>query len=463
MRTAHDFDAHDLSRRGAVLPSRCIVPPVPSATELAAADVVLDGPFVEPAIVLALTQLRGRPMRSIHSAAAAMVVRFGRGRRLLRDELAAFLAGERWFQRAFKNFAAMPVRVQPRMQPAAGHPSRWRLPRLCTLTALAAWLQLSADELAALVRAWRGDRGRRDHRLPHYHSRWQPRRHAPPRLLEAPKARLMAVQRRIAVDLLAHVPAHAAAHGFVRGRSVASYVADHVGKQCVLRLDVEDFFASMHRGRVRRVFLNAGYPEAVADTLARLCTVATPEPVLRRGLGDDRSPRAERLRARLRLPHLPQGAPTSPVLANLGAFALDARLSGLARRFEADYSRYADDLLFSGEAPFRRAAWRCEVYAAAILLDDGFDVAHHKTRRMTQGQSQRAGGVVLNVRPNLRRREREQLEAVLHNCVRHGPSTQDRGGHPDFRAHLQGRVAHARQFDRSGRLQQLFAAIDWAR
>jgi hypothetical protein len=62
------------------------------------------------------------------------------------------------------------------------------------------------------------------------------------------------------------------------------------------------------------------------------------------------------------------------------------------------------------------------VRVGAVLLDDGLDVAFHKTRRMTQSQPQRAGGLVLNVHPGLLRRDRERLEAILHNCVRSGPS-----------------------------------------
>src|SRR6185436_6088616 len=121
------------------------------------------------------------------------------------------------------------------------------------------------------------------------------------------------------------------------------------GRRCVLRMDVCDFFASFRRARVIRVFLNIGYPEAVAEVLADLCTTRTPRAVCTAGLGPPLLvPAAEALRNKLLGRHLPQGAPTSPALANLCAYPLDARLTGLARRFSATYTRYADDLLLSG-------------------------------------------------------------------------------------------------------------------
>ena len=90
-------------------------------------------------------------------------------------------------------------------------------------------------------------------------------------------------------------------------------------------------------------------------------------------------------------------------------------------------------------------------------------VAHHKTRVMRRGTAQRACGLVVNEHLALPRRDRERLEAILHNCVVHGPSSQNREGVGDFRAVLQGRVAHAWRFDRSGRLAALLAAVDWSR
>jgi RNA-directed DNA polymerase len=84
-------------------------------------------------------------------------------------------------------------------------------------------------------------------------------------------------------------------------------------------------------------------------------------------------------------PHLPQGAPTSPALANLMGYRLDRRLSGLANSADAVYTRYADDLAFSGGAAFNRGVERFSAHAAAVALEEGFSVNHHKTRVMRQG------------------------------------------------------------------------------
>lgn len=311
------------------------------------------------------------------------------------------------------------------------------------------------------TRSFRSDHGQREQRFRSYHCQWLPRRGSPPRLIEAPKQRLKDVQRRIASGMLRHMRPHDAAHGFVPGRSVSSAVARHVGKRCVLRVDLEDCFASVGYGRVLRIFLNIGYPEDVARCLALLCTTATPSPQLA-PLVELRHERAERLREKFRARHLPQGAPTSPALMNLAMYRADARLAGLAKRFAATYSRYADDLLLSGGEDFRRDAERCASHVAAVLLGEGLHVAHHKTRIMCSSQAQRSCGLVLNERAGLPRRERELLEAILHNCVVHGPATQNRSNVPDFHAWLQGKVAHARRFDGGGRLAQLWARIDWA-
>ena len=198
---------------------------------------------------------------------------------------------------------------------------------------------------------------------------------------------------------------------FEPGRSIATFVAPHVGQTIVLKMDLRDFFVSITSARVMSMFLTAGYPEAVARLLTGLCTNTVPLDVWKQsaGLGPapSHSPENWLARRRYRQPHLPQGAPTSPALANLAAYRLDARLAGLAKTAEARYTRYADDLLFSGGEAFARSIRRFLVHAAAIALEEGFAVQHHKTRVMRQGVQQRAAGVVINQKANIPRREYE--------------------------------------------------------
>lgn len=214
---------------------------------------------------------------------------------------------------------------------------------------------------------------------------------------------------------------------------------------------------------MRATFTALGYPLVVARQLAALCTTATP-PAARAALVSHGAAGVA-LAERLRQPHLPQGAPTSPALANLAAFARDQRLTGLAQRFAAHYTRYADDLVCSGDARFPRDSGRCASWMAAIAQQEGFVVAHRKTRRMLRSQAQRVGGLIVNVQPAVARSARERLEAILWNCVQDGPGSQNRDGHADFRAHLRGCLAHVAQANgRHGdRLLALFTQIDWTR
>src|SRR5690606_3137415 len=105
-----------------------------------------------------------------------------------------------------------------------------------------------------------------------------------------------------------------------------------------------------------------------------------------------------RQRERLLRRHLPQGAPTSPALANLCAFRLDRRLDAAARSVGARYTRYADDLAFSGGTLFAQRAQRFVAFAAGIALDEGFTVNFHKTRVMPQSRRQQLAGLVVNQR-----------------------------------------------------------------
>ena len=232
-------------------------------------------------------------------------------------------------------------------------------------------------------------------------------------------------------------------------------------KAVVIRFDLTDFFASVHAGRVYSVIRALGYPVNVARTLTGLCTNRVPSGWLVAPDVRDRIDWQERQRYRNR--HLPQGAPTSPALANLCAFRLDLRLAGLARSLGATYTRYADDLAFSGGEDLARMAERVEIRVAAIAIEEGFAVNLRKTRVMRRGARQHLAGVVVNSHPNLARMEFDALKAVLTNCARSDPALQNRDGHSDFRAHLAGRVAHAAMLNpaRGAKLKRIFDRIAW--
>jgi hypothetical protein len=272
-----------------------------------------------------------------------------------------------------------------------------------------------------------------------------------------PKRRLKEIQRVVLRDILNHIPPHDAAHGFRPGHSIRTFVEPHVSRAAVWRVDLKDFFPSVRASRVHAIFRSAGYPIVVASALTGLCTTALPANVA--------PPCPEMDVSKFRERHLPQGAPTSPALANLAAHGLDVRLTAWAREFGAAYTRYADDLAFSGDQQLAAAGIRFRRVVWQIIAEEGFRANAAKGRWMTAGTRQHLTGVVVNRRPNIRRDDFDRLKAILTNCVRHGPAGQNRGGDPDFRAHLLGRIAHVAAIhpDRGRKLRGLADRIDWLR
>jgi len=342
----------------------------------------------------------------------------------------------------------------------------WPIAEIDSVAGLADRLELSHGQLAWLADVRSLERTVAHEKLRNYRYRIVPRRGGLPRVLEAPKARLKEIQRWILHEILAHVPPHEAAQGFTRGRSVATHALRHSGQAVVLRLDLKDFFASISAGRVFGIFRTLGYSRSVAHALTGLCTNTIPQAVWQAvpTVTDPTlvQPRFWLGRA-LATPHLPQGAPTSPALANLAAFRLDRRLAGLATSSTLAYSRYADDLTFSGSAQLRRRSRHLEALVADIARDEGFAINERKTALHSAGGRQSVCGIVVNVRPNVLRSEYDELRAILHNAASHGPAGQNRAGIADFEAHLRGRISWVASLNpaRGEKLRRRFAEISW--
>jgi hypothetical protein len=354
-------------------------------------------------------------------------------------------------------------RVRAR-QPAVARD--WSIAQIGSVAALAERLELSSGQLAWLADVRGLERTVEHEKLRNYRYRWTPRRSGLPRLIEAPKARLKEIQRWVLRDILNHVPAHDAAHGFTGKRSVLTHAAVHTGHAIVLRIDLRDFFASVSAGRVYGIFRTLGYDRSLAHTLTGLCSNTIPATIWN---ATDRPSQPQLIQThfwlgrQLATPHLPQGAPTSPALANLAAFALDRRLRGLGSAFNLSYSRYADDLVFSGPRLTDRANRTLLEMAGRIVKEEGFRVNQDKTSLRTTAQRQLVTGVVVNAHPNVPRPEYDRLKAILHRIATDGPGSYDPGRRVDPRAHLRGQVAWVNAVNprRGEKLRRLFDTINW--
>lgn len=437
----------------------------------ALANSILAGEASHEAIVSRLTHMLGREWRWVRPMVRRYLAYFRTAPRPRRRVVVRFLRDDEGLKRALHlhrnqiriaSWIAPPGSMLP--APAA---RRWPIPAIESTGALAEWLHVRAGELE-----WFADLRRMIARLgpdtyagpiSHYRYRILAKEGGTIRLIEAPKERLKQIQKQILSEILEKIPVHPAAHGFRRGHSIKTFAAPHVGQWVVVRMDLRDFFPSISAPRVQAMFLTAGYPERVANMLGGLCTNAVPRALwAQKGSALDPLLRNE-ARHLYAWPHLPQGAPSSPALANICAHRVDCRLTGLAEASGAVYSRYADDLAFSGGEQFDRSAARFAIHAAAILLEEGFAVNHRKTRVMRQGVRQYLAGIVANKHLNVIRRDYDALKATLTNCIRHRPDSQNREGVPNFRAHLEGRISFVEMVNakRGARLRNVFNRIEW--
>jgi RNA-directed DNA polymerase len=272
--------------------------------------------------------------------------------------------------------------------------------------------------------------------LVHYHRYSIPKKSGGMRAISAPKAALADLQAWVLARILAPLGAEPEAHGFVPGRSIVTNATPHVGQKVVVNLDLQDFFPSVTFRRVKGLFEKFGYSEHVATVLALICTEPPRLPVELDG---------KKLWVALGERMLPQGACTSPAVTNLVCRGLDRRLAGLAKRRGYVYTRYADDLTFSGDGGDGVLLLLRGV--RSILKEEGFREHPTKTHVMRSGRRQEVTGVVVNAKTGIARGEVRTLRALLHNAARHGLASQNRGGHPNFEAYVRGRVSYVAMVD----------------
>jgi retron-type reverse transcriptase len=253
-----------------------------------------------------------------------------------------------------------------------------------------------------------------------YHERVVPKKNGGKRILLVPSQRLKEIQQWILKEILYQIPISPFSKGFVRGVSILDNARIHEFQECIMHMDIQDFFSSISFDRVFRIFYYYGYTREVSYYLARLCTDGHV---------------------------LPQGAPTSPYMANIVCLSLDKRLSSLAHKHGASYSRYADDISFSGDNELTKLA----ALVKFILNEEGFKTNDKKYRIQYQHQRQKVTGLVVNAKARVPRELERYLRQQIYYCNQYGvfehlkkTCNQNRSG---FKEHLYGLASFIKMVD----------------
>lgn len=252
------------------------------------------------------------------------------------------------------------------------------------------------------------------------------------RTISAPSKQLKFVQRWILENILYKNEMGPSVHGFIPGRSIVSNAEPHVNRDLVLGLDIKNFFPSVTLPRVRGLFSSFGYNEEIAWGLAELATFEF---------------------------KLPQGAPTSPMIANLITRNMDLEFEKYCRKRLLSYTRYADDISISGGR-------KLPLYVndiTQIINDEGFEINSDKTRIVGKGSCQKVTGIVVNDKLNLNKKKRKKLRAVINNCIKQGPIKANCYNIPYFKEWLNGELAFAMMVNKEKMkpMLELFRQIDW--
>lgn len=297
------------------------------------------------------------------------------------------------------------------------------LPALATAAELASAMGIRVGELRFLAFS------RITSRTTHYVRFKIPKRTGGERLISAPMPRLKAAQRWILDHVLVKCEPNPVAHGFRVDRSIVTNARPHVGADVVINLDLKDFFPTVTYPRVKGLFVHLGYSEAVATILSLLCT--EPETVAAELDGTT-------YHVALGERFLPQGAPTSPAITNLLCLRMDRRIHKASQKLGFTYTRYADDLTFSGSGEATGQIGRLLRQVAWIVEQEGFVVHPDKTRVLRKSQRQEVTGVVVNDRLGVPRDVLRRFRATLFQIEKDGPEGKTWGQSGDVIASIVG-------------------------
>lgn len=229
-----------------------------------------------------------------------------------------------------------------------------------------------------------------------------PKRQGGERKIAAPNRELRNIQRKLLAVLTEVYTPKVCAYGFIKAKNIKENADNHIKCSQILNIDLKNYFEQINFGRVRGMFIAKPYSigTEAATVLAQI--------VCYKG-------------------KLPQGAPTSPIIANMVCAPMDNHFMKLARNEHITYTRYADDITFSSNHKFSK----CVVLNDSenviigqsiidILTEDGFEMNEKKIHLRNKGRRQEVTGLIVNKKVNVRREYVREVRAILHNYEQNG-------------------------------------------
>ncbi|MGD0339598.1 MAG: reverse transcriptase family protein [Bacteroidota bacterium] len=279
------------------------------------------------------------------------------------------------------------------------------------------------------------------------------------RWIQSPSAELKNIQKWIKKFILDKIPLHESANGFIKGKSIYKNALPHSGHDIVLNVDLYHFFDTITEKRTFGVFKNLGYHGGVSRILAELCCAIPPKIYWKEIINDS-----------IFLPSkthvsqavLPQGAPTSPSISNLVCRKLDLRFFRLATKLGANYTRYADDLTFSGT----RSSIPSLNTVRTIVSDEGFYLNDPKTSYKSKNKKQMVTGLTVNQGIHVPQIFIREVSRNLYFSEKYGPYNHllHLGIHKaGFKEWILGKIFFVYSIDKKKgkKMFEQFAEIEW--
>lgn len=234
------------------------------------------------------------------------------------------------------------------------------------------------------------------------------------REITAPSMELKRRQQWILSEILEKNEVSDCCHAFVKGRSIVTNATMHIGKQNILNLDIKNFFPSISQDRVIKVFEEMGYSKSASDILADICCYEG---------------------------RLPQGAPTSPYLANLVLSKMDDDLIRFSKEKGLTYTRYADDMSFSSNLDIR--PYEAEI--KQIVMMHSFTVNEEKTKYYQEPYRKIVTGLVVKenkicVPKSFKRKLKQEIYYCKHLGVQSHLNNTGNGMRSGFKEYLYGKA-----------------------